>query len=502
MTSLNARSTVSLRFVLCLLLAALAIAHWPAHKPAAATAFEPTECQMEVPAGAKVECGYITVPATRLANAPSSGKTIRLHAAIIRSKKENATPLIYLSGGPGTSATLELNIWLRSSLIQDYDFILFDQRGTGFSEPILNCPEVEDEYPPVLASVKACYNRLQADGIDLSIFNTVENAADVDALRQALGYDQWDIYALSYGTRLGLILMRDHPAGIRSIILDAVYPPQVNAVEEFSVGIITAFNRLWAACANDSTCNANYPNLEQTFYTAIEKLNAAPVTVRGFYYETGQFITRSVRGDDLIGALFIGLQDNTAIPSIPALLYEFAEGKYANLPMVMSMDGQVVPNKGRPAQTGEGDIFDAEGMRYSVECSEEISFNSRDKTEAAIAQAPAILQAALREIILAEFDTCDVWQVPGAPAQENLPVTSDVRTLILSGTYDPNTPSWWAQDTSKYLPNSFYIEFPGMGHGVIDTSDCANGIMLEFFANPSQKPDTACMAGMVEANFE
>jgi len=113
---------------------------------------------------------------------------------------------------------------------------------------------------------QACYDRLTDDGINLSMYNSAQNAADVAALRTALDYEEVNLFGISYGTRLGLTIMRDHPEGIRSVILDSVYPPQVNGYEQGAYVFYRALRRVFNDCATDAACDAAYPDLEQVFY--------------------------------------------------------------------------------------------------------------------------------------------------------------------------------------------------------------------------------------------
>ena len=106
--------------------------------------FEKTDCWFKEPTGRDVECGWLTVPED---HAQPDGKTIKLAVARFKSdaSKPQPDPIVYLEGGPGGSP-------LKSSILSQFDvyygplldkrdLILFDQRGTGYSQPALDCPE-------------------------------------------------------------------------------------------------------------------------------------------------------------------------------------------------------------------------------------------------------------------------------------------------------------------------------------------------------------------------
>ena len=61
------------------------------------------------------------------------------------------------------------------------------------------------------AAAAACRDRWLREGVDLAAYNTVENAADVNDLRLALGYDKMTLVGGSYGSHLALQLMRQFP---------------------------------------------------------------------------------------------------------------------------------------------------------------------------------------------------------------------------------------------------------------------------------------------------
>jgi pimeloyl-ACP methyl ester carboxylesterase len=124
-----------------------------------------------------------------------------------------------------------------------------------------------------------CERELVKRGIDLALYNSATNAADARDVRIALGYDEANYYGTSYGTRLGLALIRDHPDGVRSIILDSVYPPEVGYYTEYATTLHRAFTALFSGCADDTSCANRYPTLEADFYRTVDRLNAEPQVV-------------------------------------------------------------------------------------------------------------------------------------------------------------------------------------------------------------------------------
>ena len=257
--------------------------------------FEPAPCAFPVPPGFNPECGYLIVPENRLrADSP----LIRLHVAIFRNRLGVAVadPVVHLAGGPGSSSLNVASYMFGQGLdaiLDQRDFILFDQRGTGYSQPRLDCPErtsitgtllerglsAAGNHEIILDAFRRCRDRLVGQGTDLSAYHSAASAADLNDLRLALGYEKLNLYAVSYGTRLALTLMRDHPEGVRSAVLDSVYPPQVNLYTELAPNAERAFNTFFAHCADDASCNQSYPDLRGVFYRTVDQLNASPVSV-------------------------------------------------------------------------------------------------------------------------------------------------------------------------------------------------------------------------------
>ena len=124
---------------------------------------------------------------------------------------------------------------------------------------------------------RACLDEIAASGADISKINTEQNARDVSAVMRTLGYPIYNIYGLSYGTKLGLEVMRTAPEGLRSVVLDSVAPVQVPTYDTLALPHAEAFQSIFDTCAADAGCDAAYPNLKSRFWSLFAKLEKQPI---------------------------------------------------------------------------------------------------------------------------------------------------------------------------------------------------------------------------------
>jgi pimeloyl-ACP methyl ester carboxylesterase len=454
-------------------------------------AFEPAPCAFPVPTGYSPECGYLIIPESR---ARVDSPLIRLHVAIFRNRAgvAHAEPVVHLAGGPGSSSLGVAGYMLGKGLdaiFAQRDFILFDQRGTGYSQPRLDCPERvavtgqllerglaelgNDQL--ILDAFRLCRDRLIGQGIDLSAYHSAASAADLNDLRVALGYERLNLYAVSYGTRLALTLLRDHPAAVRSAVLDSVYPLQVNLYTALAPNTERAFNVFFARCAADTACSASYPDLRSVFYRLVDQLNASPVSIS--LRAAGQEHTVRVDGALLIDVLFVGLYNPAVTASMPQMIYDVAQGNYNTLPERLNL---------------YFDTASALGMQMSVQCAEELPFNGGEEAYTAAQSLSPQIAAFYPASVQSLFAACMEWTGVAPDPRENLPVSSDIPALILAGDHDPITPPEWGRLVAQNLSRAYFHEFPGQGHWVTRSSSCALSMALAFWNDPSLDPGYAC----------
>lgn len=441
----------------------------------------------------EIDCGYFVVPVNHAD--PQSGK-IRLAVTILRAsaKEKAADPVVFLAGGPGASATYSLADWIDQPFLRKRDLILVDLRGSGNSEPSLNCPEIEqDRYADPVRAAQTCYQRLKQAGLDLSQFNNLQAAADLEALRGALGIKRWNLLGISSGARLALVMMRNYPESIRSAILDSTAPPQVNAYETRPANGAQALQTLFQSCQADSRCNYAYPDLEGLFYELLGELDQKPAAVQVANPFDGATHTVQLDGRVLANLVFEALYRKETLARIPYVIYEAHYGRYPAIGGLMFPRTQALFYPPSQADARKG-AAESEGAYFSFECNEEVPFN---RVEAARRSAGnSIFAQHLLTEVENVFEVCNSWNSGLAAAQENEAVQSPIPTLILNGQYDPITPAAWGQAAAQDLQNSYVYSFPGLGHAVLENDKCPRDIAAAFLSAPAQEPDASCINRM------
>lgn len=436
--------------------------------PEQSSAFTETVCETKVP-GFVTQCGIVEVPG-------SPGTDRRISIAVARvftpSNEAKDDPIVYLDGGPGGPSLASIE-YLHSALRKmsfDRDFVFIDQRGVGQSVPNLQCTEGGE----VLQALDGCYERLTT-GIDLDNFNSIQNARDIDLVRQAFGYDEWNLMGISYGTRLALTVMRDYPEGVRSALIDSVVPLQSDLLAEIGQNGYEAFLRAFDACAADPDCSVAYPDPLEELLELTQRLNDSP-------QEIGRF---DLSGDDFVALSFQLLYSPSTIGLVPKMIHDAYEGDFS-----------LFENLGTAVSSGPGISF---GMHLSLHCSEEVPFTSVEAFDSFDAAVPEVLRNALSGRVY--LDYCEHWPVAPAPASENEPVVSDIPTLVVAGFFDPITPPHFAEAAAMFLENSSYFLVENESHGA-SLGECGVALGKSFFADPSSELDATCLASLPGLEFE
>jgi pimeloyl-ACP methyl ester carboxylesterase len=466
---------------------------------AAASTLAPVDCWFEVPKDRSSACYHLAVPSSR--DGERDG-TIILPVAVLSHAggAKHPDPVVYLTGGPGSSVGLtndEMPGWWsyldHVPWLAGRDLVLMDQRGSGLSRPSLDCPEIERAGLRLLklsgerekrkeiyrAASEACHRRFLDAGYDLDDFTTEATADDFIDLVAALGLQDWNIYSVSYGTRLALTLMKRKPSGLRAAVLDSVYPPDAREYEDRRATYDQALDRLSEACARREACRADFPDLRQAIDEAIARYNRTPVTIR--IEHAGEMHDIAFTGALLAEHVFYLVIESGAVDEVPEILKRVAAGEEAAFVEIATT----------LASTYSDANHFGEGKYYVVECQEEVPFTDAARMAADIAAQPLLDNYG---IVADDFHACSVWVRAGASAAVKEPVASDIPALVLQGTFDAISPVSSGKGTAARLPKGFYLEFPEVGHKVVDQSQCGQRIAADFLDNPGVKPTATCLA--------
>ena len=448
--------------------------------PGAGLTFEPCDIRgSDSQRVVEAECATFDVPADP---ADPDGDTLALFVARIPAltPEPAADAVTIINGGPGASS-VSLYVDLEgalSALRRNRDVIVVDQRGTGRSAP-LDCPALDTatyQFDPatVRAATRHCLDALRHDP---RLFTTSLAVEDLERLRRQLGYRQWNLYGVSYGTRVAQHYLRRYPDAVRSVILDGVVPPDLALGPDVALNAQTTLDGILERCGQADYCAAAFPDPAGQFQRLRERLRASPVTLETPDPVTGR--SREVTLSDSHLAMTVRLlsyaPETAAL--IPLVVHEADTGNFTPLA------GQAMRIE---AQLQSAISF---GMHNSVVCTEDVPFYG-DLT----ALQPALEAAYLGADQVRALETiCGLW--PRGVRHDDLaePLRSDRPVLLLSGEFDPITPPAYAERAAAGLTRSRHLVAPGQGHGVI-ARGCVPQIAEDFIeAAAVDDLDTACL---------
>ena len=418
--------------------------------------------------GIAADRGVLLVPENRAK--PDSRRIaigyVRFHA---RTKTPRA-PLFFLQGGPGSRAVSTdagtVRFW--TPFLDLCDVVLIDQRGTNDSLLTWQWdgPPPMDFFVSGEAAgrhIDAMTRRARADfakrGVDLAGYTSVESAADLDALREALGYRKVSLLGFSYGTHLAEAYMKRYDDRLENVLLFGV--ENLWETDKLPFTADEAFARLALLARQDPAITAKVPDLVALYDRVMAKLAQKPMSVP-VPVPGGDTLQVPVGPFGLALILRIDLGDATDLPVFPRLLWSIDQGdnrvlawfvrKRASFAiglhgMGMAMDEASGTSAARAALIAE----ESKRSRFG----EVVNFPAPFTTER-----------------LSGVDLGDTYRAPFA---------SPVRTLIVSGELDFNTPPWQGEELRWGLPNATHLMVLHAGHEqTLWQNETALPVVLDF----------------------
>lgn len=414
-----------------------------------------------------------------------------------RFRQPTRTATVYIMGGPGGSSWLTtegIEGWEEWSerLGLDHDLVLYDQRGTGYSYPPLDCPEMEalgweqldsDQDDDALWAdyervVKKCAEQVPARDRADGLYSTRTNARDLldllHSLKQDVGYEQVNIYGASYGTRLAMIALADADNAAASAVLDSLYPPGLDLEAPFADHFAAVIDAAGQHCIETHACDEDM-QLRKRLDQAVSRLGAEPARVQLSPEWLDHEVTIRIDDTQLMAIIEHAMYAGWELAQLNSLLSSAAKGDFSEWTDLLdewlwvSMDPD----------------FDLLTL-HLVECRDNPPLDPAVEA-AALARQPtwsAALKSPQRSFALC--DELGVKPAPLSPTQMSLPV------LALAADYDPRTPAEPGLEAVREFPQVQILRRPLTGHGLVDFDDCAAQAAGRFLNKSGRVAIKAC----------
>jgi pimeloyl-ACP methyl ester carboxylesterase len=436
-------------------------------------------------------CTTLTVPLERSGAVPG---TVTLHVArLLSGPAPSRSAVVALAGGPGQAA-LPLAGLLEQTIgpaLGGRDLVVFDQRGTGQSGP-LRCPSIERPVGPGLAAAQTALARCALGlGPARGAYTSAESVADIESIREALGYEHLVLYGTSYGTKVAELYAAEHPEHLEALVLDSVVPP--NGPQPFELPTFQALTPVLHELCSRGACGqiTRSPVADLAMLTRrLHRRRLLGPVYDGF----GVRHTIPLDESSVLEILLAGDLNPALRALLPAAVTAALRGDAAPLAQLDALSRGLVPTVPAPRHPERGEEGENEALYWTTTC-EEDPFPWQRLAPTATRRAE--LQSALSALSSSDFfpfspsaglevgpvEGCLAWPDASPPPPANLPFPS-VPTLILSGGQDLRTPTAQARQVAAAIPGAQLVVVPYTGHSVLtsDLSGCAEAAVQQFFA--------------------
>jgi len=443
-------------------------------------------------------CGSVTVPLDR---ADPDGEQLEI-AYYVRPRSDDATPAaepVFISpGGPGA------NVWDAkdpiasiAALTSSHDIVAVATRGTGASGAI-DCADFQSGFSSLRELRKdtaACGAQL---GDDADRYGGGDVAMDIDAVREALGFETIDYYGFSYSTVDAQAYAARFPEHLNAVVLDSGLPVSDQGHAFFwGLGVPETLVHVPALyCEQDLTCSADFPNAEADLRRMIEAVGRHPLEGRDADEAgiPGDLVVDQTAVAYLLSSIPWGLSPSDLLEAAAALDH----GDPAPLLRPGQQHPPFIPDgDGLPTDFSSGDSA-------ARSCNDQDAVWDRSDPPAAREHALAAELDALPANAFAPFtkqawndywwlDMCLGWPAPDRfePAVPEGAVFAGIPALVLAGDLDTVVSTEVSRALLDGFPDATFLLVRGAGHITIGSSTCAGEIVTTFFET-LDAGDTTC----------
>jgi pimeloyl-ACP methyl ester carboxylesterase len=435
-------------------------------------------------------CASLSVPLERSGAMPGS-VSLSIERRLAGAAASRVAVLA-LAGGPGQAA-LPLGSYVAEAIapaVGARDLLLFDQRGTGASGA-LACPALTSASE--LSRAKSAEELVEHCALQLGpargAYTTRESVEDIEAVRQAAGYEKLVLYGTSYGTKVALEYAERYPQRVESLLLDSTETPE--GPDPFQVSTFKAMGPMLGELCSRLACRRVSSNPVGELARLAAQLAAHPLT--GHVFDgRGKPVRISIAGGDLFALVKAGDLNPAIRPQLPAAVHAAvhhdpapllrlialvglqragAEGSDLNFTLLLDTSCEETPFPWQRAAAAPTRAVEAEAALNALPGSDFYPFDPESG------------------LFAGTIPLCVAWPDASAPPPPIGPLP-DLPALILSGGQDLRTPTENARRVAALIPDAQVLHVPYTGHSVIgsDLSGCARTALTSFFAGAAVRP--------------
>lgn len=440
----------------------------------------------------EIACGRLTVP---LDPGGTGGETISLamrrHLAPVGDASE---AVIALAGGPGQAAIPFTSAFttLLGPILSTRDLIVFDQRGIGMSHP-LSCAAFEHlgNREPSPTAVSICAGQI---GSGRGFYETADTVADIEAIRQAGGYEKLVLYGTSYGTKVAERYAQRYPSHVAALVLDSVVLP--NGPDPLRRSTFAAIPRVLHGLCAGHACAQVTRDPVKDLARLVKVLHRHPLLGRAVDTH-GHSHRLEVSIEAMLGVLFAGDFNPLLRAEFPAAVRSAVQGDEAPLARMLQRAEGEEEEPSSPESLTEG--FDIP-LYFATTCEEQaLPFNRAASPAVRRSEAAAQVRALSAStfapftggdaLAISDVHVCSDWPYSSsAPELDEAPMPA-VPTLIFSGEEDIRTPTADARTLAAQIPGAQLVVVPHTGHSALTTAlgSCPHQALEAFFAGKTVK---------------
>jgi pimeloyl-ACP methyl ester carboxylesterase len=394
--------------------------------------------------------------------------------------KKPGSPVVYLSGGPGGSGISTVSypgfrFPLFMAMREFGDVIALDQRGTGKSRTAPKC-ESKQGLPlnqilsdaSITSSYRAaaleCVEFWKQQGVDVMGYTTIENAQDIDQLRQHLNADKVTLWGISYGSHLAFTSMKLMPGKIDKVVIASA--EGLNQTVKLPARTDAYFSRLQLAINQQPKAAAAYPDIKGLIRRVHKKLDKNPISlqipVKDF--DAVEFLFQKVHMQGLASAMIA--DPHRAVPMLLQIYSAIDQGSTQMLPAL-------VQRAGFDKKTISFDVMSFGMDVASGVTADKLNQYNNQAEQSLVGKSLNFPMPQLNRVI----DGLDL----GDEFRE-FP-KSDVPTLLLTGTLDGRTYIESQREATQGLTNLTQVMVKNAGHNLFMVSPEVTKVIQQFMSD-------------------